>query len=138
MIRTIQEIIDKWKVRRLLKKSGCNSLAQYNRMHDPLINRRANTITYFYHGYPYVVRIPYSLYTGDWHDGIESLTRWCEKHCKEKWRHDWHRVYCTLLNGTISEITDDLNDMGGSDFMYFAFLCQKDYNWFILSHNLND
>ena len=135
MIRIIQELVDKWKVHRLLKKSGCKTIEQYNRNNDPLIDRRSNSISRFYHGYPYVARIPFSLYTGDWHEGIESLTRWCEKNCKEKWRHDWHRVhYMHSIKGMSIEVSDEINDIGGVDLMYFAFVCHKDYNWFLLSH----
>lgn len=135
----LRELIDKWKVYRLLKRHGCKTLEQYNILYDPLINRKAFTVSKFYHGYPYTIRIPFSLYTGDWHEGIEQLSRWCQRYCKEKWRHDWHRVDTVFTLGSGIGITDHINcGIGGADVIYFAFVCQKDYNWFILSHNLND
>jgi len=135
----IQALIEKWKswkLHHLLRTSGCETIEQYNHIYDPDINRRATTIPRFYFNYPYVVKIPEVYAESDFYIGVDILTQWCKQHCKGKWRHDWHRIlypdYWMEIDGY------NINDIGGSDFVFFAFQSDRDYNWFILNHKFNE
>lgn len=127
MYRLIRELIDKWKLHRLLKQSGCKTIEEYNYNHDPNINKKATTVPEYYHGYPYYVRIPDSIFNKQdiGFDPIYVLNKWCNEHCKDKWRRDWHSVDTEY---------DIINDIGGTHHIYYAFTSQKDYSWFILSN----
>ena len=59
------------------------------------------------------------------------MSNWCEKNCKGKHRYDIHRV--VLENSDIT-INNDywFNDLGGYDYLFFAFEKEEDYAWFCL------
>jgi len=135
VISYVKKLIDKWKVFRILKKFCYNTINDYNRTVDPLINRRSNTIKEFYHGYPYIAIVYMSK---NYNLSVDQLGDWCKLHCKNRWRTDWHRSFRSWgdTGSSVVDVYDEINALTGIDFMVFAFVNEKDYNWFILSHNI--
>lgn len=123
-----------YKLNRFLKKHGCETIEEYNHNFDPDINKGASTVDTFYFNYPYIVKIPNTYALSDFYIGIHILTLWCKHYCKQKWRHDWHRVN-TTYQWWDDKYHSEINGIAGEDNIYFAFQSEKDYNWFILSHN---
>lgn len=121
--------------RKFLQKNGCYTWRQYNKNNDPRINLYANKISEFYFNYSIVHAftdvIPFSRGYDDWLIALKDMSNWCEKNCKGKHRYDIHRV--VLENSDIT-INNDywFNDLGGYDYLFFAFEKEEDYAWFCL------
>jgi hypothetical protein len=119
------------KRKRFLKKNGCESEEEYARRFDPDVIYRATQITNWYEGYPYVRTFEDPLgdiWTkyGDWLQALDEMDNWCKENIKHKYRYDVHRVIKTEYNGYC------LNDIGGLDYVFFAFKDEKDFMWFAL------
>lgn len=121
---------------RKLKKSRCETWRRYKHNHDPDINRYANHLVDFYKGYPYVYACSNPSHYGYnlLHDygpggrmyGFNQIDDWCEEKIKWNYRTDIHRVW---LNRDGSY---ELNDIGGSDIIFYAFKREQDFTHFLL------
>jgi hypothetical protein len=106
-----------------MKESGWTE-EQYRDFADPDRNTRATRIKDYYHGYPYIVAFessqgdPWTRF-GTWIDSYHAIEEWCKENCKDKWRTDIHRVIKDYWGNW------ELNDIGGSDALFFVF---KDVN----------
>jgi hypothetical protein len=65
---------------------------------------------------------------GDWLQGLSRLTEWCDANCTDKWRNDIHRVIKCPATANQWEV----NELGGLDFIFFAFKNESDYINFVL------
>jgi hypothetical protein len=54
------------------------------------------------------------------------MTFWCEEKIRWNYRRDIHRVI-ENASGLV-----EFNDIGGSDYIYFAFKNEKDFMYFLL------
>lgn len=128
-LRKIKAYIKLRRDRHFLSKNGCSTWIAYVRKNDPRINRYAEKINDFYHGYTYLAIFkdtnPFSKYN-DWWIGYAEMRAWCDKNCKGHWREDFHRV---LKNWEDEYV---LNDIGGWDILFIAFENEQDYTWFRL------
>ena len=106
-----------------LKKQGWTE-EQYRDINDPDRNTRANRIKDYYHGYPYIVAFessqgdPWTRYPS-WIQAYSAIQEWCQQNCQDKFRSDIHRAMRDYWDNWV------LNDIGGSDALFFAF---KDVN----------
>lgn len=131
-IEDIKKTYEFYRDRAFLKKHGCESWKQYHKIYDPDCNPRASRIRDYYHGYPYVYCFEnrhHEVY--DWdvgRDGAYVLDKWCEKHCRDKYRIDFHRV----LKAPSTANEWEMNDIGGSDYIFIAFKEQRDYTWCLM------
>ena len=129
------------RIRRLradnkLKKSGYSSWRQYKHNRDINVERYANYVEHYYKGYPYVHVIKdynhyafqflYDCGPGGQVFGYDEMTQWCEEKIRWNYRRDIHRVLETQYGMT------QFNDIGGSDYIYFAFKNEKDFTHFLL------
>ena len=124
------------KSRQKLKKSGYDNWRQYKHNHDPDIDRYANYVHQFYKGYPYVYVIKdynhyaYQLVRDYGIAGVvygyDVMTNWCEEKIRWNYRRDIHRIIVNA-SGLV-----EFNDLGGSDYIYFAFKNEKDFAHFLL------
>ncbi len=138
MLGRVYSIYLKWKDNLFLKRHGCKNWAEYNDRFDPDINKWAYTTNAYYMNYPYVY--VFKNFTSDafieyhdWADAYHSLKDWCNSNCVGKWRSDMHRV---LPNNFFTDphnaaIDHTMNDIGGYDFVFFAFMDDADYIWFV-------
>lgn len=136
IVHRIKALIRKKKSERKLKKSGYKNWRQYKHNRDESICRYANYVDDFYPGYPYVYVIKdYNHYAFQWlHDfgpggqwfGYDEMTLWCEEKIRWNYRRDVHRVI-ENASGLV-----EFNDIGGSDYIYFAFKNEKDFTYFLL------
>lgn len=136
----IKELVNKYKLykeQRFLKKHNCNSWEQFDKVYDIDINRHADRIKDYYLGYPYIYIFKDTTKEifnkhRDWIDGYKELESWCGKHCIGKYRSDIHRVWPQTsidFDGN-TETEYHFNDIGGHDFLFFAFKHEFDYIWF--------
>jgi hypothetical protein len=134
--RSIKARIRGYKAKRKLEKSKYGTWRQYKHNRDPDVYRYADYVEHFYKGYPYVYAIKdYKHYAfqkladygpgGQWF-GYDEMTQWCEEKIRWNYRRDIHRVLETQYNMT------QFNDIGGSDYIYFAFKNEKDFSHFLL------
>jgi hypothetical protein len=132
ILQLIQKRYREWQERRFLAAHGCETREQYDYRYDPGINRRANIVKDFYHGYPYVYCFTdhrHLIYYWDLgYDGTFELRKWCEGNCTDKYRFDFHRVLKT--SSTSNEWA--INEIGGGDYIFFACKNPKDYTLFLL------
>lgn len=139
----IKARIRKWKAERKLEKSGYGSWRIYRHNRDPDVIHHADKVSDFYSKYKYVCRFDPTHHAyqciADWGPGglrfgYEDMRDWCELKCRFKYRMDIHRVYRQTGIGINGDTQEDwwFNDIGGSDFVYFAFMNQQDYVHFML------
>lgn len=124
------------KATRKLKKSGYKTWTRYKHNHDPDVQKYANYLDDFYKGYPYVYAIKdYTHYAyqvvrdygpGGTTYGHEVMANWCGEKIRWNYRVDIHRVWENPWGKT------ELNDIGGSDIIYFAFKREQDFTHFLL------
>ena len=131
---------------RKLAKSGYTSWRVYRHNRDSDVCRYANKVSDFYTPkYKHVHRIEYGQNhyahqcIHDWGPGgirfgYEDIRDWCEEKCRFKYRMDIHRVLKQTGIGINGEEDEDywFNDIGGGDFVYFAFQDERDYMMFML------
>ena len=140
----IKARVRKYLANRKLEKSGYRSWRVYRHNRDDDVVRYADKVSDFYsEKYTYVHRIDYLHYAytcvHDWGPGglifgYEVMRDWCEAKCRFKYRMDIHRVYHQTGIGVNGDLHEDywFNDIGGSDFVYFAFQNEQDYLMFLL------
>ena len=130
LLTYLRTTVKNWRDNRFLKRHGCTSWEQYNRTFDPDYNIRASRVKDYYHGYPFVhcfENHKHIVYEWGIHiDGIYWLSQWCNKHCKGKYRFDFQRI---IKNW---EDEWEVNELGGTDYIFVAFKEQRDYTWFML------
>lgn len=136
IIRRLKALIRKIKAERKLKRSGYHSWRQYKHIRDPSINRYANHLDDFYLDYPYVYaindyghygyQILYDYGPGGTRYGYQDIEDWCSEKIRWNYRCDIHRVWVNQWGKA------ELNDIGGSDILYFAFKHEKDFTHFLL------
>lgn len=136
IILRIGALIRGLKAKRKLKKSGYKNWKQYRRNRDPNVNKYANYLDDFYKGYPYVYACPnpshygyellYDYGPGGVRYGYDDIDDWCEEKIKWNYRTDIHRVWMNR-DGSY-----ELNDIGGSDIIFYAFKHEKDFTHFLL------
>lgn len=129
---------------RKLAKSGYTNWATYQHNNDSDVLYRADKVSDFYSGYKYVYRCDGSghyayKFIGHYGHGLvgygyNEMRSWCDRHTRFKWRSDTHRVYKQTGIGIDGDLHEDywFNDIGGSDFVYFAFQDERDYMMFML------
>ena len=133
----IQTMYQACKDERFLKKHHCVTWEQYHRNYDPDVWRACSRIKEFYHGYPYVhcvergnhfaYELLYDYGPGGLKYGYNDILDWCKENCKNKYRADVHRV---MWHQWMKEW--ETNEIGGSDYIFFAFKDKHDYVNFLL------
>lgn len=132
----IKARLRKWLADRKLRKSGCKNWAHYRHTRDPDVQRYANQLDDFYKGYPYIYASPnpshyayqliYDYGPGGVKYGYDEMSEWCSSKIRWNYRIDIHRVWQDQW-GKYS-----LNDIGGSDIIFFAFKREQDFTYFLL------
>lgn len=135
----------KWSAERKLEKSGYRSWRAYRHNRDNDVYPRADKVSDFYSDkYKYIYRIDnYKHFAyecvrdygpGGLVFGYEDMRDWCELKCRFKYRMDIHRAYKQTGIGINGDTHEDywFNDIGGSDFVYFAFQNEQDFAHFLL------
>lgn len=136
LINRIKAWFRKKRSDKKLKKSGYRSWRHYKHNRDTDVQKYANYVENFYKGYPYVYAIKdYKHYAfqkladygpgGQWF-GYDEMTEWCEEKIRWNYRRDIHRVIENASGLT------EFNDIGGSDYIYFAFKNEKDFTYFLM------
>ena len=140
----IKARIRKYLAERKLEKSGYESWRVYRHNRDNHVCCFADKVSDFYSGYTYVYRCEnpghyayqyvYDYGPGGLRFGYEDMRDWCESKCRFKYRMDIHRVYKQTGLGINGDTHEDywFNDIGGGDFVYFAFQDEGDYLMFML------
>jgi len=134
----IRDRYNKWKEDRFLKKHHCRNRAEYNRRYDPDYIPRATEIRNYYQGYQhvhcfenrenFVYNRIYDYGPGGYRDGFHEICDWCEENLSGKWRYDMLRVMRAPSTGNQWAI----NELGGGDHWFFAFMDDEDYFMFKL------
>lgn len=141
----IKARIRKYLAERKLKKSGYDSWRVYRHNRDNDVCRYADKVSDFYSGYKYVymcIDNP-NHYTykcvadygpGGLRFGYEDMRDWCELKCRFKYRMDINRVLKQTGIGIDGQEYPEwyFNDIGGNDYVYFAFQNEQDYVHFML------
>ena len=133
-----QAKIKHWRDQRFLKKHGCKTWEQYNRQYDPDYNIRASRVVDFYHGYKYWLPIEnhnHLAYYWEVHsDGMYVLNEWCKENFQGKFRFDFLRVHKQTPYGLNGPEDSEwwINELGGSDYIFFACQEEQDLLWFSL------
>jgi hypothetical protein len=115
---------------RLLKKLGWTQ-KDFDLHTDPDYNMRASRVKDIFQGYPYIHTYelpsgsPWNEF-GDWLEGLTVINGWCDASCKDKWRENIHRVMQDERSDWV------INELGGSDMLFFAFKNERDYLMFVL------
>lgn len=122
MIKSLISKYNEWKFLRTVKKAGYTSVKQYKRQHDPRINRRAYTVTEWYSGYEYYVKVSHP----DLYVRSNEIILWCEEYCTGEWRWDWIPI------SDYNNETEVIDGIFGDSYIFFAFRKTSDYNWFNL------
>jgi hypothetical protein len=135
-ISRIKAWVRKKRAEKKLKKSGYDNWRHYKHNRDEDVYKYADYVEHFYKGYPYVYAIKdYKHYAfkficdygpGGQVFGYDRITQWCEEKIRWNYRRDIHRVLETQYGMT------QFNDIGGSDYIYFAFKNEKDFTHFLL------
>lgn len=118
-----------------LRDSGYESWESYRRNNDKDIIYYANDIKSYYHGYKYIIAIDdhhhyaYKIVDRPKNQmavyGYEKMFDYCNKNMRFKYRADIHRVL---------RLNEDyhMNDIGGYDVFFFAFMDSRDVALFTL------
>ena len=146
MIDPWKTIKDKWqayKDRRFLKKHNVSTWEQYNHVYDPDANRRADRVKEYFKNYKHVIMIEnYDNYAyelicdygpGGQVYGYGKINDWCKENITAKWRVDILRVFkqtgLTQIGNGIDWIEEPewfINEIGGRDYLYYAFMSDED------------
>lgn len=136
MIAKLKQHYLDWKERRFLRKHGCETRAQYDYRFDPDYNNRASRVKDYYHGYEFVYciepdghyayKVLFDFGPGGYRTGENDIWDWCIEHCEGKWRADYLRV----LKNYWGEW--EINEIGGGDYLFWAFQNEMDYMNFLL------
>lgn len=130
LFNQIKEAYHKWSERRFLKQHGVLTREQYDRKYDPDVFHPASRVKDFYHGYPHVYCFEdhnHGIYVWDLaYDGVYVADKWCKENLEGKFRFDFHRA----MRSTANEW--EVNELGGSDHIFFACQDSKDFTLFML------
>lgn len=137
----VEDLKGRWDFYRhsaYLKKMGWTE-ETYRKQTDPLVDKRADRLSYWYHGYKhrYVFTStrtkPWTDYP-TWMDAYAGINAWCQANCQGAWREDIHRVIKqTGIDTEGNEFPEwFINDLGGGDALIYAFTDSKDYSMFLL------
>lgn len=136
MIKQLKDRWKQWQERRFLKKHGCVTRQQYDRRYDTDFCYRTSEVRRKYHGYEFVhcfsshmdyaYKTIYDYGPGGYRDGYQDIQDWCTAHCEDKFRVDILRVIWDRYKGW------EENEIGGADYVFFAFKNQTDYMNFLL------
>ena len=136
LVSKLQHWYKSRKEARFLKKHHCTTWEQYHHRFDADVTYRAIELNNFYHGYNFVVAVEdsehfaytllYDYGPGGHNYGYSEMSQWCKDNCKDKFRVDVHRVI-KQYNGTWC-----INELGGGDYIFFAFKNDEDVVWFRL------
>ena len=144
MLDKLKKSFKQWRDRRFLKRHGCETWNEYNHRYDPDIFQRACRVADYYTGYPYVYcfdnrdHYAYSLLydygPGGCRHGYDEIVDWCRKNTKHKHRTDIHRVLKHNGIGLDGSYEPEwwFNEIGGGDYLFFAFKDEKEYTWFVM------
>ena len=144
MFETIRRRYQAWQERRFLRRHGCTSRAQYERMYDPDHNCLATRTSDYYHGYPYVYCFEdYSHYIyrqiadyglGGVRSGHTDIRRWAQENCQDKVRFDFLRVRQQHAIGVDGQADPEwhINGVGDRDMIFVAFKSERDFAFFML------
>ena len=138
VVNELQGRWDFYRHRMYLKKMGWTEEA-YIKQTDPLVNKCADRLSYFYYGYKHTHVFtsarekPFTDYE-TWMDAYVEANLWCEVNCRGRWREDIHRVIKqTGLDSNGKEFPEYfINEVGGGDALVYAFEDSRDYTMFIL------
>lgn len=136
MIEKLAKKYQQWRDRRFLRRHHCSSWRQYHRVYDPGYYASASRVCDRYPGYPHVYcfdnhsHFVYNLLAdygpGGVRYGFDHVQTWCDKNLQHGYRMDCLRV--------IKNYWDEweVNELGGSDFVFVAFENEQDYMHFVL------
>ena len=137
MIKQLNARWKGWQERRFLKKHGCETREQYERKYDTNFCYRNHEVRRKYHGYKFVhcfsrhtdyaYKIVYDYGPGGYRDGYHDIHDWCKEQCENKFRVDVLRV---IWNQWVDDWVE--NEIGGADYVFFAFKNETDYMNFLL------
>ena len=102
---------------------------------DPNFNRMASRVKDMYHGYKYIYRaeaasfyqVRYDYGPGGVRFNFQDSADWCRENLIDKFRVDFLRVIQDSYNDEWY-----INEIGGGDYVFFAFMNEQDYLWFRL------
>lgn len=138
MLSTIKAKIKLWKDNRFLKQHGVSSWEQYNYVYDPDANRRATRVKEYFKNYKhitpmentdsYAYKLLYDYGPGGHRYGYNDINDWCKENCTAKWRSDILRVFRQTGIGLDGETETEwfVNEIGGSDYIFYAFMDAED------------
>lgn len=144
MFNRLKQRYQAWQERRFLKRHGCTSRAQYERIYDPDHNAWADRTQDYYHGYPYVHCFEdYRHYIyqmladygpGGRIYGHSEVDKWARENCLDKVRFDFLRVHKQGAIGWDGSVTEEwcINEISGSDLIFVGFKDERDYIFFKL------
>lgn len=121
-----------YKERRFLKKHGCTTRRQYERIFDEDYVPYCSRVEDMYPGYNYIVPwAPWLTGAGaDWglgsNNNVAEILEWCYNNCEDKFRGDWHRVMEDMGGKYVQ------NGIGGFDIFFLAFRSERDVLMFNL------
>ncbi len=137
-LNLIRDRYNKWKEDRFLKKHNCRNRKEYERRFDPDYIPWAPQIRNYYNGYKhihcfenyenFVYKRIYDYGPGGYRDGFHEICDWCEENLSGKWRYDILRVMKAPSTANQWEV----NELGGGDHWFFAFMDDEDYFMFKL------
>ena len=87
------------------------------------INVHADTVRWYFEGYPFVCVIANSISSDAW--ALRQVMEWCTENCDE-WNHGYFRV-SELINGDWV-----FNDITGYDVSFWTFTNEADATMFAL------
>jgi len=110
------------------KAAGYASERAWKRKHDPKIFRRANTVSNYFCGYPFIVEVAYSLTVfnlmlaefGKSNNYFELFDNWAKENNIESYHFE-------ILRSDGDQITEF-----GNDNLFAGFLHEDDAMWFTL------
>ena len=137
ILQTVKEKYHAWRDARFLKKHHCRNWEEYHSNFDPDVWRHCIKINDWYKGYPYVYRIEnenhhaykliYDCGPGGRRYGFYDVDDWCKENLLHKWRSDGH---CVVWDKWSKQW--EINELGGSVYIFYAFKDEGDYLHFML------
>jgi hypothetical protein len=93
---------------------------------DTRIHQNASTVKDFYFGYNHIIHWNYTAARWE-HFVSDTAMKWCQDHCTGSFACHVHRVIYDEWNGWV------MNEIGGSDELFWAFENEQDAIMFSLS-----
>lgn len=137
MLEKLKQYLKSKREQHFLKRHLCDTWEQYYHRYDPGISYQSTRIKDFYHGYPFVhcietanhyaYQLLYDYGPGGHKYGYEEILEWCKQNGRAARRIDMHRVIKDTWSGSW-----EINEIGGVDYIFFAFKDRRDYSLFML------